>query len=429
MTDNSKLALSGLRVLDFTWVYAGPFATRQLADLGAEVIKIEPRVTGALERRFYRVTERNGVLQSSYAMSLNRGKKSVSVDVRNKKGLSIITGLIKTSDIIISNMAPGAMKSLGLGYDDVREINPKIIYCSISCFGQTGSYAGEPGFDIIAQAASSWCGQVDPPAVAPVAIGDANAGIHAVAAILAALYYREKTNKGQEIDMSMTDCLFHLNENTGPAYLSSGREIECTPGASHSGRWATAYSPYGLIKARDGLIAIAALSDLLWEKLVATMGKDYEWLLTDPRTKELVTRMTSESTSFVHETLEEWVSKFESVRDVESLLREAGVPAMRVKKFDEAADAPYIRERGMIVKIKQPFIGEVETYGSPFKMSETPGRATGHAPLIGENTVEVLSSLLGIGQEEIDKLLEENVLYMEDAVSRLDEEKERLFSM
>lgn len=185
MTENTKAALGGLRVLDFTWVYAGPFATRQLADLGAEVIKIEPRVTGALERRFYRVASRNGVTQSSYSMSLNRGKKSVSVDVRNAKGFSIICDLIKKSDIIISNMAPGAMKSLGLGYDEVKEINPQIIYCSISCFGQTGSYANEPGFDIIAQAASSWCGQVDPPAVAPVAIGDANAGIHAVAAILA----------------------------------------------------------------------------------------------------------------------------------------------------------------------------------------------------------------------------------------------------
>ena len=166
-----------------------------------------------------------------------------------------------------------------------------------------------------------------------MAIGDANAGIHAVTAILAALYYREKTNKGQEIDISMTDCLFHLNENTGAAYLFSNREIECNPGSAHGGRWATAYSPYALIKGRDGLIAIAALSDLLWAKLIATMGEGYEWLLTDPRTQELVTRMMSESAAFVHETLEEWVSKFESVRDVEKLLRDAGVPSMRVKKI------------------------------------------------------------------------------------------------
>jgi CoA:oxalate CoA-transferase len=185
-----KHALKGLRVLDFTWVYDGPFCTRQLVDLAAEVIKIEPPEIGALERRYSLILERNGVKQSSYSVFLNRGKKSLSINLKSEKGLNIVRELIKKSDIAISNMAPGSMKSMGLGYEDMKNINPRIIYCTISCFGQYGSYADAPGFDLIAQVASGWCGQSDPPMPAPLAIGDSNAGMHATSAILAALYDR-----------------------------------------------------------------------------------------------------------------------------------------------------------------------------------------------------------------------------------------------
>jgi len=422
MVTKKRGALEGLRVLDLTWVYAGPFATRQFADMGAEVIKVEPPGVGALERRYSLVMERNGVRQSSYSVFLNRGKKSLSIHIKTEKGLKIIRELIKKSDIMISNMAPGAMKELGLSYEAVKKINPGIIYCTISCFGQYGSYASEPGFDLIAQVASSWCGQTEPSTPAPVAIGDANAAIHATTAILAALYYREKTGRGQNIDISMTDCLFHLNENNGPGYLFSGRTVPAVPNT----RWAAAYAPYGLIKGPDGLIAIAALSDILWEKLVRTMGEGYEWLLTDPRTNDLAVRLTYANAPFIHQTLEDWVAKFDSIRRVEDLLRMAGVPAMRVKTFAEVADAPYIRDREMVVKMKQPFAGEIEIYGSPFRMSETPGRVMGHAPLIGEHSREVLSRTLGYDDAEIDNLFAEGILYKEPAVDRLDEELKRL---
>ena len=324
MVINSAGALAGLRVLDFTWVYAGPFATRQFVDLGAEVIKVEPYGVGALERRYFLVLERNGVKQSSYATSLNRGKKSLSIQLKHEKSLKIIKELIKKSDIMVSNMAPGAMNKLGLGYNAASRINPKIIYCTISCFGHYGSYANDPGFDLIAQAASGWSGQSDPPTQAPLSIGDSNAGMHAIAAILAALYYREKTGIGQNIDISMTDCLFHSFESNPPAYLFSGRTVPPAP----IGRWHPSYAPYGIIKGRDGLIAIAALSDGLWEKLIRLMGEDYGWLLTDPRTNELAKRLTYESAPFIHKILEEWVMKFDSVQEVERILRNAGIPAM-----------------------------------------------------------------------------------------------------
>jgi CoA:oxalate CoA-transferase len=422
MTSDKRQALEGLRVLDFGWVYAGPFTGRQFADLGADVIKIESYGVGALERNYYLVMERNGVKQSSYSVFLNRGKKSLSINLKSEKGLDIVKALIEKSDIMISNMAPGAMRDLRLGYEDVKEINPKIIYCTISCFGHTGSYANEPGFDLIAQAASAWCGQTNPPAPAPLAIGDSNAAMHATAAILAALYYREKTGIGQNIDISMTDCLFHSHENTPPGYLFSGRTV---PPARHT-RWASGYAPYGLMKGQDGFVAVAALSDILWEKLIGVMGKDYEYLLTDTRTSHLSKRMTYESSAFIHETLEEWVNKFDSVQEVEDVLRASGVPAMKIRGFEEVSNAPYIRDREMLVKMKQPFAGEIETYGSPFKMSETPGRVTGHAPLIGEHSREVLSTVLGYNNEEIDKLFNDGVIYKEEAVDRLDEELKRL---
>lgn len=422
MAMGEKDSLEGLRVLDFTWVYAGPFATRQLADLGAEVIKVEPYEVGALERRYALVVERNGVKQSSYSVFLNRGKKSLSINMKLRQGLNIVKKLLEKSDVLISNMAPGSMNRLGLGYDEVRGINPRIIYCTISCFGHHGTYAGEPGFDLIAQAASGWCGQCDPPAQAPVAIGDANAALHATTAILAALYYREKTGIGQNIDLSMTDCLFHIHEANPPAYLFSGRTVPPAP----IGRQHPSYAPYGILKGRDGLIIIAAISENLWEKLVSAMGKDYDWLLTDPRTSKLITRLTYENAPFVHKVLEEWVMKFDSVQDVEDMLRKAAVPAMRVRDFVEASNAPYIRERDMIVKMKQPFAGEIEVYGSPFKMSQTPGRVTGYTPLLGEHSKEVLSQILGYDDELIDKLFKEGIIYKEEAVDGLEEELKRL---
>jgi len=417
-----KLALKGLRVLDFTWVYAGPFCTRQFADLGAEVIKVEPQETGALERRYSLVLERNGVKQSSYSTFLNRGKKSLSINLKSKEGLKIVHDLARISDVVISNMAPGTMDNMKLGYKDVKKINPGVIYCTISCFGQYGSWSNKPGFDLIAQVASAWCGQSDPPMPAPLAIGDSNAGMHATAAILAALYFRQTTGKGQWIDISMTDCLFHSHENNPPGYLFSNRTVL----PAKNSRWAAAYAPYALIKGKDGFIAIAALSDGLWEKLVLAMGDEYKWLLTHPRTDALTKRITYEHAPFVHSILEEWVGKFDSVQQVEDLLGKAGVPALKVRGFEEVCDAPYVKDREMIVKMRQPFAGEIEIYGSPFKMTETPGRVTGYAPLLGEHNSQVLKKLLGYKKKDIDNLYKKGILYKEEAVDKLPEELERL---
>jgi crotonobetainyl-CoA:carnitine CoA-transferase CaiB-like acyl-CoA transferase len=242
--------------------------------------------------------------------------------------------------------------------------------------------------------------------------------MHATTAILAAIYYREKTGNGQNIDISMTDCLFHSHEAIPPAYLFSGRTVAPVP----IGRWHPFYAPYGLIKGQDGFIAIAGISDLTWDRLVKAMGEEYEWLVADTRTSALSSRLSNESAPFIHQVLEEWVMTFDSVDQVEQLLRKAKVPAMRVKDFEEASNAPYIQEREMIVKMKQPFLGEIEVYGSPFKMSETPGRVTGYAPLLGEHTRKILSGVLGYGDDKINSLFMDKVVYEEDAVHDLDRE-------
>ena len=408
-------ALAGLRVLDFTWVYAGPFATRQLADLGAEVIKVDRYKIGAIERHYFLEIEAEGVRQSSYATSLNRGKKSLCIDIRSRKGRDIMLELVRKSDVLIENMSPGTMEKCGLGYDDVKRVNSGIIYCSISCFGQYGPYSNEPGFDIIAQAASGWIGQADPPNQAPLAIGDCTAGIHATTAILAALYYREKTGVGQYIDISMTDCLFHLHEANPPAYLFSKRQVLPKP----VGRWHSTYSPYAVLKGRDGFIAVGAITQDLWLLLVKAMGKEYEWLFSDPRTERLERRLTAENAPFVHQTIEDWLMKFDSVKDAERVLKDAGVPCMRIKSWTEVVDDPHTKAREMVVKMEQPFLGEIEAYGSPFKMSATFSGVRGHAPLIGEHNDEILCTLLDYSHKEIEALYTNEVIYKEEAVDRL----------
>lgn len=422
MPDIKPGSLNGITVIDFTWVYAGPFASRQLVDLGAEVIKVERYQVGATERHFFLQLERDGVSQSSYSTFLNRGKKSLCINIKEAEGKQIILDLAKKADIILENMSPGTMGNSGLSYNDIKAVNPGIIYCSISVFGQYGPYSHEPGFDIIAQAASGWVGQCDPPNQAPVAIGDCTAAIHATTAILAALYYREKTGVGQYIDISMTDCLFHTHEANPPAYLFSNREWEPKPVS----RWHSTYAPYGILKGRDGFVAIGAISESLWALLVKAMGKEYEWLLTDSRTSTLEKRLTEENAPLIHRIIEEWLMKFESVREAERLLRNSGVPCVRVKTWAEAADDPHIRAREMIVTMKQPFVGKLETYGSPFKMSETSAGVRGHAPLLGENNKEILSSKLGYSAADINHLYESCILYKEAAVERLPDELKRL---
>jgi crotonobetainyl-CoA:carnitine CoA-transferase CaiB-like acyl-CoA transferase len=413
-------SLEGVTILDFTWVLAGPHATKTLADMGANVIKVEQYKAGANERWLpYRLTH-DDVTQSSYTINVNRGKKSICVNMKNPKGMALIHELIKKSDVVVENFAPGVMDRLKLDYESVKKIKEDIIYCSISCFGHWGPYSHKPGYDMIAQGASGWTAQSDPPIIAPVSIGDTVAAMHAATAIIGALYAKKVKRIGQNIDISMMDCLFSLHENTLPWYLITqavGEPIQ----PPRIGRQHPGYAPYGIYQGKNGgLICIACLTENRWLPLVKLMGEKYAWLLTEPRAKDVSTRCTTANAPFIHKHLEAWVAEQDSVEEVERLLDEVEVPCLRVRTLQELADTdPQIKAREMMPLVEQPFIGPMKMYGSPLKMSETPSCIRGHAPILGEHNGDVLASVLGYSEEQVKAMYGEDVLYHEPAVDRL----------
>ena len=313
------------------------------------------------------------------------------------------------------------MERLKLDYESVRKVKEDIVYCSISCFGHWGPYSHKPGYDIIAQAASGWIDQMDPSSQAPVSIGDMNASMHATTAILAALIHHKETGEGQNIDISMMDCLFCLHENTLPWYLISSAVNEPIQpprvGKHHPG-----YAPYGVYKGKNGNIAIALLTDLRWQALLNVLGSYGTHLRTDPRVATVSIRCTTENCHIVHDALEKWVMAQDSVEKAESLLEEAGIPCLRVRGIVELADEdPQVKARGMMLTVPQPFIGPMKMYGSPMKLSHTPSGIRGYAPFLGEHNYSVLQDLLEYSPEEINKLYQEDILHHERAVEQLEE--------
>lgn len=418
--------LSKYTILDFTWVLAGPHATKTLADLGANVIKVEQYKVGANERWLPLRVTHNGVTQSSYSINVNRGKKSICLDLKTSAGMALTRDLIQKSDVIVENFSPTIMERLNLDYKSVKKIKTDIVYCSISCFGHWGPYSHKPGYDIIAQSASGWIAQSNPEIMAPVSIGDMNASMHACTAILSALLFREQTGIGQNIDISMMDCLFWLHENTLPWYMIT--EATGTPkepmqiGAKHPG-----YAPYGIYKAKNGAIAIALLTEARWPGLVEAIGEEYCWLKDDPRFTTIPLRCSTENAPLLHEIIEKWVMSLASVEEAENKLEGAGVPCMRVRNLVELATCdPQIQAREMISRVYQPFIGPMMMYGSPLKLSETPSGIRAHAPLLGEHNREILQKMLNLSNEAIDQLYQQGVLYHEEAVEKLPSELEKM---
>lgn len=417
--------LAGVNVLDFTWVLAGPHAAKTLTDMGAQVIKIEKFKIGTNERHQALQVEKNGITQCSYHLNLNRGKKSLCINLKHPKGIDLAHELIKKTDIIIENFSPKVMGRLGLDYESAKKIKPDIIYCSISAWGHWGPNSHKPGYDAIAQAASGWVGLTADKIPAPVAIGDTTAAMHACTAILAALYHRMVTGEGQNIDISLVDCLFSIHETSFPAYWISeavGQPF-VMPG---TGQKSPTSSPYGVYKGKNGSISIALLSDNRWPELVDLMGPGYEWLKTEPRTYDLAARCKTENVFLVHDALEAWVMSQDSVEEAERKLEATGIPCCRVKSIPELATTdPHLEAREMRVKKTQPFLGPITMSGSPLKFSETPSMIRGYAPFIGEHNREVLSELLGFSEEKIDSLYGEDVLFHAPEVEKLPEEIEK----
>lgn len=399
----SEKNLSGLRVLDFTRVLAGPYLTQLLRDLGAEVIKIEQPEVGADERSLTPII--NG--QSGYHMMVNRGKKSFTLNMKAPEAKDIIHDLVKKSDIVIENFKPGVMDKLGFSYETLKKIKPQIIMCSISTFGQKGPYSQRAGYDIIAQAMSGlmWMsGDIDrPPTRSGTSIGDVNASTHALGAILAALYYREKTGKGQYIDISLRDCLTAILETAIPRYtMSNGQDKPIRSGRHHA-----QLAPYGVFAAgKNKYVAIAALNPTLWTRL-CTAIKRLE-MIEDPMYNTSMIRGVNKAA--VIKAIEDWLQSFADVDEAIKILQDHDVPAAPVLDIEELLNDPQLLLNNMIVEVIDPVFGPVKLPATPMQFSDTSVFNDSPPPLLGEQTEEVLRDLLGLSEPEIILLKKHNVI-------------------
>jgi crotonobetainyl-CoA:carnitine CoA-transferase CaiB-like acyl-CoA transferase len=394
----SKQLLSGVRVLDLTQYLAGPFCTRLLKDLGAEVIKIEPPPLGDGARYLPYITKG----YSGYFIQNNCGKRSLCLNLKTQRGKEIFKKLVSISDVCVENFTPGVMKKLGLDYETLEEINPRLIMCSISGFGQSGPWAHQPGWAATAHAVSGlmWVtgksnNPDDPPRPPGAAFGDTGASLHALGAICAALYFREKTGRGEYIDMALLDALFDQQDSAIEIYvMSEGKDTSALLSPVYEGR--------------DGYATIIVnYSDRDWEKLVKAINRPE--LLEDEWLAKMENRMMNRD--IIVSLINEWVQSFEHIDDAMAILEEAGIVSTRILSISEAINHPQIQARDMMIEIDHPILGKVPVVNSPFRLKHTKAGLEGLPPEIGEHNEEILSNLLGYSAEDISELKRENVIY------------------
>lgn len=393
-------ALEGVRVLDFTQYLSGPHCTAVLSELGAEIIKIEMPGRGEPERLAMPKTPKK---ESYQFLSYNRGKKSITLNLKNPKGMEIARKLTAKVDVLVENFAPGVLERLGLGYEEARKINPQIIYASISGFGQTGPRRNDVSYDVVAQAMGglmSITGYPDgEPMKAGCSLGDYMGGYNGAIAILAALYYRKMTGEGQSIDISMQDGIWAMVFPDRANYF----DTKIVP--KRFGNKLSSSAPFGAYNAKDGYVVICTITDPQWHKVLQAMGR--EDLMNEQRfsTRENRTKNMQEVDALV----QDWCQA-RTVNDVLATLKEYGVPCSPLPTFDEVANDPHLLSREMLVDVEQPVSGKVKLIGSVYKMSRTPGDRRMRAPEVGEHNQEILGGLLGIDEQEMQKLKEESVI-------------------
>jgi crotonobetainyl-CoA:carnitine CoA-transferase CaiB-like acyl-CoA transferase len=402
--------LSGVRVLDFGHYIAAPIMTRMMADLGAEIIKIELAPRGDLTRLYpyFRAGQSGGYIQH------NRGKQSVCLDLKKPEALEIVNGLVPQVDVVIENFSPGTLAKYGLGYEALKKLNPRLIMCSISGYGQDGPYANRPGNDTVAQAMSGLMHLTGDPQGSPTYVGiyiaDENAGIHGLAAVCAALYYREKTGIGQHIDLSLIECLFHFHDTAIQFYVLSDGQLNPTRFGAHH----YAIAPCGIFQARDGYVVIAVLVHQ-WEVFARAIGKPE--LLTDPRFATGGARV--ENRFALVKILEEWLQSFPTRDEPLAILENVRILSAPVLDIAQAINHPQMKARGAMQDVPHPGIGPVALPKSPFHFSETTVEIRSRAPLLGEHNESVLSRYLGYSTDKIASLTQGGVLVQEALVGEL----------
>ena len=400
MLQSKKGALTGLTVLDMTRVLAGPFCGMILADMGADVIKIEEPDKGDDSRGFGPFVKG----ESAYYMNLNRNKRGITLNLKHPKGKAVFLQLVKKADVVLENFRTGVMDRLGLGYEDLKRHNPGIVYAAVSGFGHYGPYKDRAGYDIISQAMGGLMSTTGWPDGSPTrtgtAMGDVLAGLSVTIGILAALKSRDHTGEGQKVDVALVDSVVASLEIINQIYLAEGR-VPTRIG----NRYESVY-PYDSFQVADGYIVIGIGNDKLWQKLCELMCD--ATAAANPDFK--LNRNRVERHAEVKPIVERWTKQLKTT-DVLKRLEGAGIPCAPIYSIDQVVNDPHIGgAREMFVEIDHPKAGKTKLTGSHIKMSATnPGVRT-PSPLLGQHNEEILHTILGIAKDEIQKMKEEKVI-------------------
>lgn len=393
-----KKPLAGVKVIDFTRVYSGPYCTMMLADLGAEVIKVERKGIGDDTHFFAPRMEK----ESGYFAYLNRNKKSLSLDLKALESVEIIKELAKWADVVVENFSPGVVGKLGVGYEDLKAVNPKIIYGSISGFGQTGPYRKKPAYDVVCQAMGGFMAITGDKDGKPYKLGtsivDASAGIHMAYAIMVALYCREKTGIGQFIDVGMMDTAFSSLEN----FIVTKTLTGTAP--TRDGNANLGSAPFNSFKSKDGYVTIACANNALFKKLAVAIER--EDLLEIPEYSENHFRKANEKA--LNAEVEKWTIE-RNTDEIVKILDAASVPVGPILGVDELVVDPHIEAREMLVEIDHPLLGKAKYPGNPLKFSETSEFSFERSPILGEHNDYVLKDILGMDDEKINAYKEKDI--------------------
>ncbi len=403
MADKPQHLLDGYKVLDFTHFVAGPTTTRLMAGMGAEIIKVEIAPHGDRSREFDYVRDQ----RSAFFIQQNRGKKSLCVDLRRREGVDLIKQLVPKVDVVVENFAPGVISEMGLGYQVLKAINPKLIMCSISALGQTGPLANDAGFDFIGQAyagVTSLIGEEHgPPYMPMVAIGDVSAGAHAMGAIACALLHRERTGQGQYIDVSLLDTYFHC-QTIGVQLCSASqgtREMKAS-GLHHS-----LACPAGVFKGQKRWIIILAMTDKQWVSLCEAIGRPD--LGADGRFARARDRVQRRDE--IIRTIEHWLAAMPSDDASVETLRSHRVPVAPILSVREATEHPHLIARGTVRTVNDPILGEFKIPGFPLRFSGYPEELEFDAPMLGEHNASILGQYLGYTPARVIELETSGVLH------------------
>ena len=387
--------LAGYKVLDFTQLVAGPTVTRMMAEMGAEVIKVELTPNGDHSRHLPFV--RDG--RSAYFVQQNRGKKSLCIDLKTAAGAGVVRDLMSKVDVIVENFAPGVIKRMGFDYETVHKLNPRIVMCSISLLGQAGPMAQKSGYDHIAAAYAGVIDMTGYPDGSPVfttmAMGDVSTGVHALSAVLAALLYRERSGKGQWVDLALVDSYFHYHDlNVQLLSASRGEKRPRRNGPHHY-----LVCPAGVFKSKSGYVFIVAL-DQQWARLCHAIGRP-EWA-SEARFATGAKR--SEHAPEIIGTIERWLQEQPSDEESMRILDEARVPIAPCLSVEQAINHPQLRARRTVRKIHDRILGGFDVPGFPLRFSEFPHELTLEAPMLGEHNAQVLEEYLGYSPSQIREL-------------------------